>query len=606
MTGVPAAGNPDLRQPRAGAGVRVARSVPAVVAAAIGAFAVTLLYHTTWHLWRFSWTTLYGDQWRIYSGYLRNPLPEALFLVQNQHRPIFPGLLYALDFFYLGASNRLLIAASLGLLVSFLLLISLWIWRQKELAAPLRGMLVAVLWVSQWWLGNFRVLAHGNGGLHAYPIFLLLAFGVWAIDRRSRASGLAAGAWTAAAATSAFVATFTYSFGVVIWPVLVFAALLLRVPWKTVLAMVASAGASLLLYLGLLPQTEAVGAARPRPLQMLVDAAVWLGSPFHHVRWGFSPDPLIKPDLTLPLTAGAVASAIALLLLANALWKARSLSRIELWCLAAIAFALGCAVLVAYGRGGYFAEHPNQRLAHRYIPWSMVLWAHLILLAGLWVGRAKRLQGVAVAGYSIALATILAFLVPSQRSYAAILRLTDGAIKESSLALGLGIDSQKTKALLWPDVRHVERVAGYLRAQHSGMFGWETTRRMGDRLPEPSALSGNLCGAIDRVAPLEDAEGHALRFTGWMLGDEAGTRPLHLLVIDESSTVRGAALFTRVLHTPKSGRSLFVENNGFVGFASEVPPDEDLRAVGVLPDGRFVQLGALRAGRTIAPCPATP
>jgi hypothetical protein len=579
----------------------VAAQLPAAIAAAVAA---AMVLHTAWNLVHFSWTTLYGDQWRIFSDYLRVPFPQSLLLVQNGHRPVFPGVLYHLDFFLLGASNRLLLTAAIACLLGLLFMVSRWVWVRRDLDAATRVVLISLLWVSQVWLANFRVLAHGNGGLHAYPVFLLLAVAVAALDRRAEhGPGWRGGAWAGVAVAAAAVATFTYSFGVVLWPVLLFAALVLRLPWGSLVALGAGAGASLLLYLRVLPQPDAFALGKPHLSHVLPDAMVWLAAPIYHAWWGFVPD--VVPNPLVYASIGAVVGGTSLAILLLAAWRRPALGRLELWCLAAIAFSLGCALLVAYGRSGYFVVYPEQRLAARYVPWPTLLWAHLLMLAGIALARLRRGRRAAqVALFSLVAATMW-LLRPSQVTYGVVLRLSDAAIREAGLALAVGVEDPARLQTLWPEVVQVIEVAGYLEAEGSGVFGWEATRALGHRLAvAPGAGAGAVCGGLIGSRTLPDGAGQALEFRGWAL-DERGRPPRHLLVLDGERRVVGAALFTRAaLEATATGAPAGLLA-GYVGYVDDYRGEEAYRLVAVPEQGSPVDLGRLAegAGRSFCPPP---
>src|SRR3546814_10313979 len=96
-------------------------------------------------------------------------------------------------------------------------------WRAKAAAR-----LALVLGVS--WLGNIRVLAHGNESVHAYCVTLFLAIGLHALSKaRTGRGGIVDAALAAACGLAA-----AFSFGSGIACFVAFAALLLlrRAPWR--------------------------------------------------------------------------------------------------------------------------------------------------------------------------------------------------------------------------------------------------------------------------------------------------------------------------------------------------------------------------------------
>ena len=169
------------------------------------------------------------DQYRSYQLLLEAPFPGNVLQSENGHRPIFPNLLKLLDLSVDGGrQDVLLFCGGLFALLTFGLC-AMTVWRERSL--PLLWRAAGVL-ARRWplfWLGNARMLLHGNESVAVFWVLGWLAFGPIALAHSARTP---AAIWVVA--LSLALGCFGFGNGPVIGCTLLLLAVLLRRPWRQI------------------------------------------------------------------------------------------------------------------------------------------------------------------------------------------------------------------------------------------------------------------------------------------------------------------------------------------------------------------------------------
>jgi hypothetical protein len=375
--------------------------------AALAALASAFVGYGLWAIASLGLTELYADQWRQYLPYLELSFPASAFAADNGHRAVVPSLIRLLENAWLDGNQLLQLASGAAFALAAWLVLAGVALRERGLSLPARWLVLALAAIALFWLGNARMLLHGN---ESTQVYLIIACQVGAAALLTRAhAGTGA---VLSACLLALVATFSFGPGLAVFPAAAIVLVLQR-RWRLAAVVLAATAATLLLYL-LLPGGDGVrNSLQIRPLANLHAAATWLTSmwvtllePLVDVGAGNAlPFGLYQPTRPIaqawlaafgdPQLQHAPFAVLGWLGLAGLVWHSwrawalPSTPRLALVGLGCAWFALGVAGIVALGRLDYFAAHPGQIFANRYVPWSCLFWFGLLAAA---IGLRARTQ----------------------------------------------------------------------------------------------------------------------------------------------------------------------------------------------------------------------
>jgi hypothetical protein len=500
-------------------------------------------------MWWLSPRVPYADAWRFLGHFLQAPFPQDVLAPDNGHHEVLPNLVRVLELRAFGAGQWLQVAVGIALALATVVVFA----RGARAATdrPARaGALVAIA-LGVFWLGNIRALAHGNESVHAYAVTLLLALGVHALARGRE--GAAGTRDAALAAACGLAAAFSFGSGIACFAGFAAVLALRRAPWRQWAAL----GGGLVVTLVLLQVDGGTGAAFAfAPLRQAGLLLRWLSGPFVYAAW-----PMLDPQVAaqVPMAAArAPAQAIAqgytamfgpvllarwpqsliglggLAWLAALAWRAwRDRTAAALPGIALACFAAATGAMIAVVRLGYFDAHPEQLLAPRYVVWSSLFWAGLLLAS---IAQARRPARALAATVCVALA-----LLPSQLWMARLGGHVRAVAERTALAAAVGVVEP---GLPLGETVLSELAASLPRLRDAGkaMFAWPEARWL-DGAPAPSALRmldvrGMQVAAVgNRLDPR--APGRRVRFT---LDDAPAER---LLLLDGDGVVRGLAMRDR-------------------------------------------------------------
>lgn len=560
---------------------RLARAVPpeppAVVALrwALVALAAALVATGAAAVLRYGWHDLYADAWRIYGRMLALGFPLNVLALENGHRPVLPSLLRLAELHLLDANHVLQGAVGLALAVASVVAGAWRIARDASLAPLARAAASAALAAAVFWLGNARMLMHPLEAVQTYLVLAMLVAGAIAAGRV--VDGPARGAGLAACIACGTVATFSFGTGIVAFPALAVTLVAARAPWRTVAGLAAGLAAALAAYV-LLPGGNAVaGLAGVDPWRNLQVAAQWLASPLHAytlplrllgapriAAWGSA------PGAGTWIGLAGVAALTAMTLACRRRGRAGATERLGLtlgW------FAVGAAALVALVRLDYFAAHPAQLYAPRYLPWPCLLWASLALLA---LGAPRRAGAPLPWAAAIAVALVALGALAQQKAWADWSRGVQTMLRHHAVV---------ALADLWSTSRYAGETVGdevkgalpALRERRIAMFAHPAASLLGTRLA--SLPTSVVAPQRLRVAAYaSDAGTPAVDFEAGLARDPARPRAPLWLVTDAQGVVVGYA-------HPAPLRA-----RGTLSGVARAPPDGTLLAFPWV-DGRVVGPG---------------
>ncbi|WP_132986413.1 hypothetical protein [Luteimonas terricola] len=494
-------------------------------------------------MWLLAPRVPYADGWRHLARFLGESFPRDVLVSDNGHHEVLPNIVRVLDLRLFDAGQGLQVLAGIVLALATLLVYWHLIRGFASAQARLAGLLAVVL--GLFWLGNVRALGHGNESVHAYFVTLFLAIGLHALVR---GRGLAGGA--GAAALCGLAATFSFGSGIACYAGFAAVLWLRRGGWRQ--WAVLSAG--LLVSLLLLQLGGGSGdGARLAPLQQLPMLLAWLAGPLLYAAW-----PLLDPDVAAQLPAAAArvpAQALAegyrsafgpalaapwpqalagLLglawfgLLAGRAWRTRSLAMYAGIGTACFAIAVGAMIVLV--RLDYFQAHPGQLLAPRYVVWSSLFWAGLLLATAAGARHGRR----ALAGTVL----VALLLLPSQAWMAVLGAKARTVAEQSAMAAAVGV-VEPDLALGETVFDELARALPVAREAGVAVFAWPEARWLGRQLPaDAPRLPAPGAQEVAVVANRLGADGRRLR-----LVTDAPCR--RLLLVDGDGTVSGLAMRLR-------------------------------------------------------------
>ena len=527
------------------------------------------------------------DHWR-FAAYLDDLLrfsPRHFWVQHNDHRIVFPEMVYALDFIFF--RGRFLLPAAFDVACQFIQIGLLW-WllhlsalpRPFQLAlsgacALFMGSVLQVegIWgpmLLQWYLSQ----------MVAALCFLLL----WLHARNGRLSIFLI------SITLAVVVTLSTGNGMVIWPVLAVTAAVLHLPKRRIASILIAGILSVSVYFAGYKFVEEPGRG-----------ALLLHHPFYEIWFAlvYIGTPLTYANVWLGGLIGLVG--LLLVLFAAGLAARRCRMTDPPAAVAAVAAAAVClyiagsALMAAYGRA-VWGDGAATALADRYISVQLTYWANLVVVVGWLATRAPRRRMLALHVATGSLTVILLVAVMGrQEARERTFAIHQAAAHEAGLALLTGIGD--------PDViRAIHSNTGFpllflsgIRQKRLSIFAPGRQDWVGhpiEQLFSPGLPS--LCsGALETIVPVIGG----YRASGWAMDRETGKAAADIALVDSSGTVVGLGETRPGGYPPNLDTGPARLDWDWVGFARTSVPSKAVRAYAVVGNGKIsCSLGTTGAG----------
>lgn len=553
------------------------------------------------------------DQFRLYVAYLGLDFPASALQLENGHRPILPALVRIAEVHWFGANQRLQLWLGVVLVVFTTLMIAFTAWRGRS--SPVTGaagVLLAVLAVT--WLGNARMLIHGNELVHAYLVTSCVVLAM-VVLHASRFTWSEPGMVLAGLLATA--ATFSFGPGMACFVAVFFTAVMLRLPARAYLVPAGLFVLSVMVYVLQLPGEGGVGDSMAlRPLDNLAALLRWLASPWFHAWLGFAEPSMYSwtpgdgaISSVLGGTARALASALGsgwMTIVASAIgviglvgyavlmwrgWHSRlEPTRLGILAMGLATFGLASGAIICLARLAYFDVHPMQVMADRYLPWSCLFWLGLVLGLCERPATARRWPGDVVLPV-LALVVVIT-LHPSHVALAGWSSAVHRNVQQSSAAAQLGIwDAQRFPSDADALRADVEKTLALMREQRLSMFAEPAFALLAEdwRAPAGEYVVPPGSRAFGNREFVDDASGaRVVSIEGWVTRIEDRPRDAALVIVDAAGAIRGLARFSFVGPGKRAMRLNVPAKRGFDGYVVAPRQGEALRVLVLDPATRQV------------------
>lgn len=475
----------------------------------------------------------YEDEWDTWLGYLRQGYGlDWFFALHNDHRIAAPRVLFAIDHLAFDGQRWFLLVSSFvlqALLAGLLMrLAERTTIRDRHENRMLGAAIVCCLFSAQQALNfywGFQV-----------QFFMVYAAGAAALCAllRSAAAGSAPhrSAWFAASLLLAAVCTYSMANGVLIWPILLLAAVWLKIP-RSGLAL-AAAGTVLfpaLYFHGW--HASKLDAAAPLG-RMAVFALANLGSPLVPLL------ALLGSGARLEVLATALAGAALLSAAAVAwvsLWKRRARFSGEQAVLAHFAlFVAAASFAIASGR----AHLPlDAAFRSRYITPPYIFWVCLLILA--WP-RLRSWRPPAV--HALLCAALFLGIAVDQTAKLRESAAFGAGFHRGEAAVADGVADPEVWPFVFRSAAEATPAVDYLRARHLSIFAEEWTHWLGRPLTSRFSIDGNTSACQGSFAeatavPAPPRPGWRLAGQAWYPGTNSS--PRFVVFADPAGNIAGVA-----------------------------------------------------------------
>ncbi|MGA2905869.1 MAG: hypothetical protein ABSD98_18745, partial [Candidatus Korobacteraceae bacterium] len=319
--------------------------------------------------------------------------------------------------------------------------------------------------------------------------------------------------------------------GILLPPLLVVAALWLRLRRSVVVTYLITAVVSTTLYFHKYipsPQNSGPLSYIRSPTKLIEYVATYFGS-----SWGYG-DSWTHHNLPIALYAGLAGLVIAALFLVRFRRMAEAAQVFSVQLLLMLLFCIGTAFLTALGRV-HFGN--GQAFAPRYQTVALLFWWCLgCLLLAFCNGMSKRVALLAVQTLLVCMllrgAVLARFPLRDAREHAFQQRA-------AAAALISGVDDREQIERAFPDADHVLSVAPYMRERRLSVFSESDQPELEAPLDSVVHLAGpDQCqGIVQTVSSVKAGDEPDLRITGWAWDLTRREPPSHIVVVADGRVV---------------------------------------------------------------------
>ncbi|MFL6447470.1 MAG: hypothetical protein ACJ746_07245 [Bryobacteraceae bacterium] len=481
-------------------------------------------FSTVTHVLRYYNPLPVSDYWRVIEDL---PAFEAgnfswLWRQHNEHRIMFPEIIFALDQLFFAGRQILPMVVSFCCYVASVALLGRVFWRDNDTGVPARLQTIMLAGIIAGWPLSTFVL--GTPFLLNWTLLqLAVVLGLVCVSKRTGNSHVV---WLMAAITCGIVATFSCANGLVLWPILLTVAAIRHAPRKCLIALAAAAVGCVALFL--------VGYQRPGtpPLGLLKHPIYSIGFvvSYFSMPFGVLRNPAIGFAFgLLSLTAWLVCFARTLRT------RAAGMSDVKLLAFGYFAFLLLTAALTSLARLDLTDIGFSGAKAARYVTLPLLGWAVLLLLA-IRISFGEKSKRFPPRVILVSTAIVVAFM---QIRLGRWLRTNDDYVSHqqwAALSLENGVFDPALLGSVFPKEAFIARYLPVLRSHRKSIFSERESSFPGQQFrslfPKPGRESER--GGVIRLTPVRGG----ISVLGWAASLGRGGKDT-VLFVDKSGMIVG-------------------------------------------------------------------
>ncbi len=478
---------------------------------------------------------------------------SALWRQHNEHRVIGVELLYWLDFSLLGGHQFLLIGCEIVSQLAQLALLWWMLMQMREIPPAFRLAFAAACGIVM--TTAIHVQAMVIPFLVQWYLTQLLAMLALLFLWRTAQSGRMAGLVIAIAST-VFI-TYTTGNGMLLWPVLVAMAALLRMPRKQIGTIVAAAAVTLAVYFvgySFVGEGKAL-VALSHPFYTIAFMAILLGAPASYIGNFFGG------------TIGLIGMALTTFAVVKVIRRRMPVDLVFVVSAGFCLFIVASAAMAAYGRIDPADPAFLKARAGRYAMIALAFWGSVMVLIAWLLTRAPRVRQAAwhLATATLAIVLLVAVMGQQQASERAA-AVRQAWVAQSAIGLENRVVDHQALADVFQDPTFASVWSRVLRRRRLSIFSAGRQDWIGHRLSELFPIgSAALClGSVDSLVGVDNG----YRVAGWALDSRAGRPADGVVLINPAGIIVGLGA-TRQGGYPHLGRDAQAAafDSDWVGYA---------------------------------------
>ena len=497
------------------------------------------------------------DYWRVPEN-LRDyqTLHWGIFWKQhNEHRIIFPEIVFALDVLLAHGSMILTLVCSFVCYALTFAVLASTVTGDSQTSFVNRLYAVIIAAILTFWQGSALALAQPfllNWPMMQLGVVLSLVFLKRTAETGERRC-------LAVTIIAAFVATYSSANALLLWPLLLAIALLMRLPRRFFLVLMTAA----VLFMGLyfinykFGSNANIKAIFEHPGTFIRFAAIYLAMPFSAIK-----------SVDFGVAIGLANFALMVLLLVMA-WRSKLLRARPLVVLAGYyLYTLMTIFITAVGRMDVADMESRAARVNRYLTGPFINWAAVILLC-FWMSGRLRWRWVSTRNLAVLFSFLLALGTYKLRNWQQLDSDEFASYQLTALSIDAGLADAELFQRIFPSPEFVDKFLPELKQQKLAIFGRQHDKWLGGNLAQFGAKQEqNWAGEIVSVNPVE----HGLEVVGWVNSEDLRDPHPRIVLANERNKVVGfgrrpAAGLPRDLHTSKTP-----EQESWVAFVNfEVP-----------------------------------
>ncbi len=517
------------------------------------------------------------DYWDTITHYARYKAADlsVLWIQHNEHRIVFPETIFAFDLLVLRGQIVLPTVLSFCFFGGVWLVMAGALAKDTEITTIPRYAAVFLAAILMAWKGCATAL--GIPFLMQWTMnqfFTILA--LWFLARLSESRRMV---WLAPLCASAIVSNYSSGNGLLLWPILIGVALLVRLPWRQLGNLGLVGVFSIAVYfVGYKPLGPLNWRALPEhPIYFAKFMASYVSMPFAN----------LQGDPSFGVHVGLVSLAALGVLLVMAARMKLLTTPTGIVMFGYFAFVLSCGLMTALGRMNPLDPYLQSPKAVRYLTVPLSYWGALAILS-VWVtARYARESGTVTATILAVLLSLLLLKMSHKPRYDAWYQssITNTFANQqwAALAVESGVLDPVPDIFLFPDIHFVPQVAPLMRSERLSLFSKPEPWWIGRDVKAVFALPlrAAQAGGIVATERLETA----IAVAGWSSAGSGSSGHLELLLVDEDNRIVGLGEKLPAGLPERFSKLSLTPANQWTGFVNLAYHSHAVSPYAVTPDG---------------------